>query len=225
MANPGTTLIVGASPDLVEMAKLLGRDGGRIGLLSRNATALQQFKDRLTARDVQAECFAGDVTETGSVQSAFARIVEWSPRLDCMIYNVGIVSHETASTITSRGLHKVMSPNFFGFVNCFQLALPMFRRNGHGHAITLSSAHALDEVQPIAYAASKASLRIYLTALRRELAGQNMEISEVYLGQKQEANGWRDLVCEEIIDGMLRVIAERPERFLIGASTESSIES
>jgi hypothetical protein len=47
----------------------------------------------------------------------------------------------------------------------------------------------------------------------------------VYLGQKQEANGWRDLVCEEIIDGMLRVIAERPVRFLIGASTESSIES
>jgi len=225
MANPGTTLIVGASPDLVEMAKLLGRDGGRIGLLSRNATALQQFKDRLTARDVQAECFVGDVTEAGSVQSAFARIVEWSPRLDCMIYNVGIVSHETASTITSRGLHKVMSPNFFGFVNCFQLALPMFRRNGPGHAITLSSAHALDEVQPIAYAASKASLRIYLAALRRELAGQNIDISEVYLGQKQEANGWRDLVCEEIIDGMLRVIAERPERFLIGASTESSIES
>jgi short-subunit dehydrogenase len=224
MANPGTTLIVGASPDLVEMAKLLGRDGGRIGLLSRNAATLQQFKDRLTARDVHAQYFVGDVTETGSVQSAFARVAEWSPQLDCMIYNVGIVSHETASAITSRGLHKVMSPNFFGFVNCFQLALPLFRRNGRGHAITLSSAHALDEVQPVAYAASKASLRIYITALRRELAGQNLEISEVYLGQKQEANGWRDLVCEEIIDGMLRVVAERPERFLIGGSTESSIE-
>jgi short-subunit dehydrogenase len=224
MANPGTILIVGASPDLVEMAKLLGRDGGRIGLLSRNAAKLQQFKDRLTARGVETECFVGDVTETGSVQSAFAHIAEWSPTLECMIYNVGIVSNETASAITSRGLHKVMSPNFFGFVNCFQLALPLFRHSGRGHAITLSGAHALDEVQPVAYAASKASLRIYVAALRRELADQRILISEVYLGQKQEANGWRDLLCEEIIDGMLRVIAERPERFLIGESTESSIE-
>lgn len=224
MANSQTTLIVGASPDLVEMAKILGRDGGRIGLLSRNTDKLQQFKDRLTARGVQAECFAGDVTEAGSVQNAFARVAEWSPKLDCLIYNVGIVSHETASAITSRGLHKVMSPNFFGFVNCFQLALPMFRNNGSGHAITFSSAHALDEVQPVAYAASKASLRIYIAALRRELAGQNIVISEVYLGQKQEANGWRDLVCEEIIEGMLRVIAERPERLLIGESSEPSVQ-
>lgn len=220
-----TTLIVGASPDLVEMAKLLGRDGEQIGLVSRTENKLQQYKERLASRGISAEYFVGDVTETSSVQEAFARVAAWSPQIDRMIYNVGIVSHETASTITSRGIHKVMSPNFFGFVNCFQLCLPMFRRSGNGHAVTISSVHALDEIQPVAYAASKAALRIYIAALRRELNRDRVQISEVYLGQKQEANGWRDLVCEEIIQGLMRVISERPERFLIGESTDSSHQS
>ena len=215
-----TTLIVGASPDLVEMARHLGRDSEWIGLLSRTEAKLRPLKERLTSRDITAEYFVGDVTEMVSVQDAFEKVAEWSPQLDRMIYNVGTISHEAASEITSRGIHKVMSPNFFGFVNCFQLGLPLLRRSGESHVITISSVHALEEVQPVAYAASKAALRIYIAALRRELQRERIRISEVYLGQKQNANGWRDLVCEEIVEGLLQVLKERPERHLIGQATD-----
>jgi len=220
MQEAKTTLIIGASPDLIEMAKLLGREGEKIALLSRSEVHLQQYRERLTTRGVTTEIFPGDVTQSASVQEAFSHIAAWSPRLERVIYNVGMVSHESASEITSLGLHKVMDPNFFGFVNCLQLALPMFRQNGRGHAIAISSVRALDEVQPVAYAASKAALRIYISALRRELSNTEIHISEIFLGQKREANGWRDLVCEEIVSGILQVIELRPERFLIGEPSE-----
>ncbi len=216
MYRVGTTLIVGASPDLVELGKLLGRDGERIGLVARTDSRLRQFKERLDACGLESETFVADVTEAESVLSAFQRFAKWSPRLDRLIYNVGTESHEHAADVTTSSLHKVMSANFFGFVNCMQLALPMLRRTGGGQVITLSSTRALKHDQPVAYAASKASLQIYVSALRRELSQSALRISEVFLGQTRSGRGWRDLVCEEIVRGLLTAIHEQPERYVIG---------
>jgi short-subunit dehydrogenase len=225
MTSAGTTLIIGASPDLVEMASVLGREGERIALISRNETRLLQYRERLKGRRIDAQYFVCDVTDSTTVQQAFEALAKWTTHMQRMIYNVGIVSHENAATVTSLGIHKVMSPNFFGFVNCFQFALHMFRRSGRGHAVALSSAHALEDDQAVAYAASKAALRIYAAALRKELSGEKVRISEVYLGQVRESGGWRDLVCEEIVSGMLEVLAAQPDRFVIGESFDDASPS
>jgi short-subunit dehydrogenase len=214
----GTTLIVGASPDLVELAKILGKDGEQIGLMARTESRLQQFKQRLNAGNVTCEAFAVDVTEAGSVLIAFQKFAQWSPRLDRLIYNVGMQSQESARSLTTSSIHKVMSTNFFGFVNCLQLAMPMFKRTGGGHIITISSVRSLDEEQPVAYAASKASLRIYTSALRRDIQETAIKISELYLGQIPQGQESRDLNCEEIVGALLTVIEQKPERFMVGQS-------
>ena len=67
MPEAKTTLIIGASPDLIEMAKLLGREGEKIALLSRSEAHLQQYRERLTTRGVPTEIFPGDVTQSASV--------------------------------------------------------------------------------------------------------------------------------------------------------------
>ncbi len=216
MYRIGTTLLVGASPDLIELAQLLGRDGERIGLMARNEQHLRQFKERLDTRGVECEAFVADVTESESVLLAFQRFAEWSRRLDRMIYNVGMVSDEHAADVTSSSLHQVMSTNFFGFVNCVQLGIPMFKRTGGGHVLAISSTRALDHDQPVADAASKASLQIYISALRRELSDSAFRISEVFLGQMRSGQGWRDLACEEIVQGLRSAIHEQPQRYMIG---------
>ena len=214
--------MVGASPDLVELGMILGRTGERIGLMARTESRLRQFKQRLSDHNVDCESFVTDVTESGSVLIGFQRFSEWSRRLDRLIYNVGMVSRESAVELTAPELHRVMSTNFFGFVNCLQLAMPMFKRTGRGHVITISSVHALDGEQPVAYAASKASLRIYTDALRRELSDVSIKISEVYLGQMRHGGEWRDLTCEEIVAALDDVIVNQPERSFAGTNTEST---
>lgn len=211
------TLMVGVSGDLLEVARRLGRDGERIGLLSRNKQLLYRYKEILDECKVDCEAFVADVTESQGVLNALMNFSAWSPRVDRLIYNVGVLSTERADQITEGELARVMGANFFGFVNCFQLVQPMFQRLGQGQAIVISSAAAMTpDIQPVAYAASKASLHIYLKALRNELIGKEIAISEVFLGQIPVADSRRDLTCEEIVAGLLQVIAEKPAEYLIG---------
>lgn len=215
-ATPAT-LIVGVSGDLLEVGRALGRNGEKIGLLSRNTQLLYRYKERLEEFGVTCEAFVADVTESQGVLNALMRFSAWSPRVDRFIYNVGVLSTERAENVTEGELARVMGANFFGFVNCFHLIQPMFQRLGHGHAVVMSSASAMNpDEQPVAYAASKASLRIFLKALRRELAGKNITLTELFLGQIQVGGATRDLTCEEIVDGLMRVIVDRPDEYLVG---------
>jgi len=211
------TLIVGVSGDLLEVGRALGRNGEKIGLLSRNAQLLNRYKERLEEFGVECQAFVADVTESHGVLNAIMKFSEWSPRVDRMIYNVGVLSTERAEKVTEGELARVMGANFFGFVNCFQLIQPMFQRLGHGHAVVMSSAAAMNpDGQPVAYAASKASLRIFLKALRRELAGKHITLTELFLGQVKIGEEGRDLTCEEIVDGLMRVLVDKPDEFLVG---------
>lgn len=212
-----TTLIVGASGDLLEVGRVLGRQGERIGLLSRNTRVLHQFKERLLDWGVDAEIFMADVTDSQRVLEAFMQFSVWSKRLDRLIYNVGVLSTEPASEVTESELARVMGANFFGFVNCFQLAQPMFQRFGSGHVIAMSGTDAIVlENSPVAYATSKASLRIYIQALRGELEEKGILFSELFLGQMRDGFDLRELTCEEIVTGVLQVIESKLPRHVIG---------
>ncbi|MBI5059464.1 SDR family NAD(P)-dependent oxidoreductase [candidate division KSB1 bacterium] len=216
MSARPTTLIAGASPDLVEFARELGRRGEQVALLARNEPRLVEFRSRLNSLGTPCESYMADVTDSASVTEAFKRLARWSPRLDRLIYNVGVVSGESASTLTESELVRVMGTNFFGFVNCFQLANEMFKRSGGGQAIVISSADALHpETTGVAYAASKAALQIYAAALRRELQPK-IEITEVYLGRIAVAGEFRWLNSDEVVLGLTRAIDERPARMVVG---------
>ncbi len=215
-----TTLIVGVSGDLLDVAREMGREGERVALMSRNADLLIRYKEKLEGWGVECEMFVADVTDSQSVLNAMMKFSAWSPRVDRLIYNVGVLSTESAATMTESELSRVMGANFFGFVNCFQLIQPMFQRLGSGHAIVLSSASAISpDDQPVAYAASKASLKIFLTALRKEIVGKKIAVTEVFLGQMPTSSGLRDLTCEEIVAGLRSALHTRPDRVLIGNDT------
>jgi NAD(P)-dependent dehydrogenase (short-subunit alcohol dehydrogenase family) len=161
---------------------------------------------------------AASVTDGKQVIKAFEKIVDWSPRLDRLIYNVGIEPEDAAKEIFSGAeLVRVMGLNFYGFVNCFSLAHPMFKRLGRGHAVVICGSAALSlENQPAAYAASRAALQIYLRALRREISGTQIVATELYLGRTQTVRGPRRLSRKEIVAGALQVLRSRPPKYVIG---------
>lgn len=211
------TLIIGVSGDLLEVARALGRNGEKIGLVSRNAELLYRYKDRLEEFDVNCAAFVADVTDSQGVLNMMTKFCAWSPRVDRLIYNVGVLSNERAMYGSEGELEKAMGASFYGFVNCYQLVQPMFQRLGKGHAIVMSNSVGVDsDAQPSAYATSKASLRIFLKALRKELSISSIQITEVTLGQFPQGEAMRDLTCEEIVTGLMHVLGNKPEEFLIG---------
>ncbi len=212
-----TSLIASVSADMIEVFRSLVPKAGRTALLSKNEKKLDQLTQRLIGWGVDASAYKADVTDSASVLEAFREFSMWSRRLDVFIYNVGVVSTESASEITESELARVMSANFFGFVNCFQLALPMMKKGRGGHVLIISASSALEpETESVAYAASKSSLQIYAKALRRELKGNGIGITELYLGKMQSGAGWRWLTCEEIVEGVIQALSDKPDRLIIG---------
>jgi short-subunit dehydrogenase len=203
----GTTLIVGVSADLMEVAQILGGQGERIGLMSRTEPRLREFQTRLKAQRIDCEIFATDVTEPTAVLKAFKALAAWSQELDRFIYNVGMASAESATELTESEFHRVMSTNFLGFVNCFQFVLPMFNRTGGGHAIAISDRGiAQSEQSGVAHATSTASLQIYLAALRNELRDEGITVSELVMGQFAEHGQPRYPSNSERVAGLIHVL-------------------
>ena len=210
-------LIVGASPDMVVLARILGVRGYRIGLMSRTEAKLRESQKALISEGISCEVFPCDVTDSTAITSAMTDFACWSPRLDCMVYNVGIESSVAAVETTQTEFERVMETNFFGFVNCFQFALHMFKRFSGGSVVILSSSRALSLAeQPVAYAASKSALQIYVSALRNETEKYKVSFSEVFLGRKRDGELMRWLTDDEIASGVLEAIERHPKRLVIG---------
>ena len=216
-----TTLMVGPSLEFLGLARTLSRRGEQVALMSRSEIRLQQLRTEMEGEGVPCQIFPADVTEPDSVLSGFTRFSHWSPRLDRLIYNKAAVSSEQAVQLTESELHRVMSVNLFGFVNCFQLAHPMLKRGGGGTAIIVTGAPTLPPTESgVAQEVSRAALQIYAAALRRELLPENIFICELLLGRVREPEGVRDLRPEEITAGLLHVVDHRPDRYLVGQMSD-----
>jgi NADP-dependent 3-hydroxy acid dehydrogenase YdfG len=215
--EPRTTLIAGVSPAILEVTDTLTEQGERVVLFFRTREKMQELATHASVKRKSVLPLAASVTDGKSVIQAYEKLVEWSPRLDCLIYNVGLEPGGETQTFSGAELVRVMGLNFYGFVNCFSLALPLFKHLGQGHAVIIYGAAALAlEGQPAAYAASRAALQIYLRALRQELASQAISITELYMGRKETVRGPRRLSQREIVEGILQVLRGRPEKHIMG---------
>ncbi|MFH1010362.1 MAG: SDR family NAD(P)-dependent oxidoreductase [bacterium] len=217
--EPPTTLIAGASPAMLAITSELIRQNQRVILFFRTKERLQEMLSDTSWDKASMLPLVASVTDGKAVIRAFEKIIEWTLRLDSLIYNVGIEPDEGSEDFSGAQLVRIMGQNFYGFVNCFSLALPIFKRVGRGHAVVICGAAALAlDKQPAAYAASRAALQIYLRALRRELEEEKVVVTEMYLGHTPTVRGPRRLSQREIVQGILQVLRSRPTKFVIGVS-------
>lgn len=219
---PPTTLIVGPSLELLETARILCRRGEQIALLARSDVRLEQLRAQFTGEGLSCATFRADVTEPGETLTAFAALAKWSPRLDRLIYNRRVVSSEQLVQVPESEMNRVMGVNLFGFVNCFQLTHPMFKRLGGGTAIIVSDNRLRGpEETGVAYEASHAALQIYLAALRREVAPEHIHICELAIGIIREHDVLRDPNDAEVVTAIGHVIDHHPDRFSVGEPNPS----
>lgn len=214
---PPTTLIVGPSLELLESARMLCRRGEQIALISRSDVRLEQLQSQFAGEGLFCKTFRADVTEPGEALTAFASMAKWSPRLDRLFYNRRVVSSEQATQVPESEMNRIMGANLFGFVNCFQLAQPMFKRLGGGIAIILSDNRLRGPHEAgVAYEASNAALQIYLAALRREVAAEHIHICDLTIGIIRENDVLRTPNDEEVVKAIGYVMEHKPDRFFVG---------
>jgi NAD(P)-dependent dehydrogenase (short-subunit alcohol dehydrogenase family) len=180
-----TILITGASSGIgAGLALEFARRGYGVAIAARRVDRLEALAPRLRAAGAsKVVLLALDVADTDAIEPVVQRAAADLGRLDIVVANAGV----GPVTPTGRGklplMRETLNINLIGAIATIEAALPIFRAQGTGHVVGITSVAGSKGLPGFgAYSASKAGLHRYLQSLRAELAGTAVTVTELAPG-------------------------------------------
>ena len=173
--------ITGASSGLGKsLALQLAASGNQVIASARNETEL----NKLAAVDANIVPLVCDITDEKAMDDVRSQLVEIAPTLDLVILNAGTCEYLDFPEPDWSAVRRVMEVNFFGTVNCVNIALPLLRQSSdRGHVVAVASqVTAAPFPRAEAYGASKAAMRYFFDSLRIDLAADDIDVTVVNPG-------------------------------------------
>jgi NADP-dependent 3-hydroxy acid dehydrogenase YdfG len=171
-----TAIVTGASSGIgAATARALAGDGYRVIVGARRIERL-----RALAEEIGAEALPLDVTDNDSV-AAFAAAV---PGCEVLVNNAGgAVGIEPVATADEEGWRQMYESNVLGTMRLTRALLPRLIASGDGHVFGVTSIAAFEAYRGGAgYNAAKHAQRAMLRALRLELLGEPVRVTDVAPG-------------------------------------------
>lgn len=179
----GVALVTGASSGVGWATALeLGREGMRLCLSARRTDPLLELQEALARRGVEATVIPGDVTDPADVEQVVRGCVARYSRIDLLVNVPSVQLFSRFEDHRWEEIVRIMDVNFFGYLRLTRATLPVFRTQKSGHIINVLSVFS-EMGFPLfsIYAASKHALRGWADALRMELHGSGIDVSNVLL--------------------------------------------
>ncbi len=177
-------LVTGASGGLgAHFAGVLARAGARVAVAARRVETCAAVCEAIRAAGGQAQPFAIDVADAGSVRAAFAAVAQRFDRLDVLVNNAGIATTAPALDLSEDDWDRVVDTNLKGAFLCAQAAARLMKDGGGGTIINVASILASRVAAQVApYAASKAGLVQLTRALALEWARHGVRVNALLPG-------------------------------------------
>ncbi len=168
-----TVLITGASSGLgEEMARQFAARGCNLALCARRVDRLETLRDELTARHsgIDVQVAALDVTDEAAVGEVFRSFSQHFGGIDRVIANAGIADGAPIGTGDAERNRRTVVTNVLGTLAQAESAMEIFREQGTGHLVFVSSFAGVRGMRRAmnAYAASKAAVSTIADGLRIE---------------------------------------------------------
>lgn len=178
-------LLTGASAGIGQAtAKLLMKNGLIVYGASRSGG--ERRKDTQTGGEIIPVKM--DVNNEADIQQVVKQIIDKHGKLDVVIANAG---NGIAGAVEETSIDEVryqFETNFFGVVKTIQACLPIFRKQGYGKIITVSS---LAGVIPIPfqtfYSSVKAALILFMNGLSMEVKPYGIQCCTILPGDTKTA--------------------------------------
>lgn len=182
-------LITGASSGIgAACAERFAEEGAKLLLCARRIEKLNVLAEELTKKyKITAHCFQLDVSNEKDVNEKLMQLPEQWQAIDILINNAGL----------ARGLHKIqegllqdwhemIDTNLKGLLYVTRQLLPAMVKRNTGHIINIGSI-AGHEVYPKGnvYCASKHAVKALSQALRIDLSGTKIRVTEIDPGMVQ----------------------------------------
>jgi NAD(P)-dependent dehydrogenase (short-subunit alcohol dehydrogenase family) len=174
--------ITGASSGIgLAIARHLARDGVAVLLGARREERLDDAVREIRAAGGRAESIVMDVTVEEDVNRFVGHARTAFGRLDIMVCNAGFGYYGTVEQTPPDAMRRMMDVNFMGTFLGTRAALPLFRAQGSGHLILISSIVGRRGIPEMSgYSATKAAQAGFAESLRSEFAGTGIFVSAVY---------------------------------------------
>jgi short-subunit dehydrogenase len=175
-------VITGASSGIgLTCAEALAREGVHVVLGARRADRLEAAVTRIRQTGARAEAVTTDVTVEADVLRLVHHAHSVFGRLDVVICSAGFGYYGTVEETPPEIMRRMMDVNFMGTYHGARAAMPIFRAQGHGHLIFVSSIVGRRGIPLMSgYCATKAALAGFAESLRSELASTDIHVTAVY---------------------------------------------
>ncbi|MFC4124865.1 SDR family oxidoreductase [Nocardia rhizosphaerae] len=182
----GTILITGASSGLgAEMARQFAAIGYDLGLCARRTARLDEVRAEILAAHPERVVSVKqlDVTDDAAVFTVFDEFVAEFGTVDRVIVNAGLGKGAPIGTGKHAANRETAVVNFLAALAQTEAAMKIFRAQGRGHLVMISSISGLRGMPKTltTYAATKAGVAALAEGLRAE-AVPGVDISVIYPG-------------------------------------------
>lgn len=182
-----TILITGASSGLgAEMARQFAALGHDLALCARRTDRLDELRAEITAAHpgVRVAVKALDVTDHDAVFRVFEEFADELGGLDRVIVNAGLGKGQPLGTGRFDANRETAETNVIGALAQTEAAAAIFRRQGRGHLVMVSSISALRGMPKniTTYAATKAAVAHLAEGFRADVHGTPIKVTVLYPG-------------------------------------------
>ena len=224
--------ITGASSGIGEAAgRLLAAAGAKVILGARRVERLETIANDIRKSKGEVDIQAIDVTRREDLTLFVKKAQDRFGRLDVLIGNAGLMPLSPLDDLRVDEWDRMIDVNIKGVLYGIAAALPVFRKQGSGHFITVSSV-AGHRVAPTGavYSGTKFAVRAISEGLRQE-AGDKIRVTIISPGAveselaetisnpevKKRIQDYRKMAipAEAIASAMAYAIGQNPRRFTV----------
>lgn len=181
-------LITGASSGLGRgMAREFARRGSNLALCARRLDRLEELKAELESRHpgIRVAIRTLDVTDYDQVFEVVRALRSDLGGLDRVIVNAGIGQGAPVGKGQFALNRRIVETNFLAALAQCEVAMEIFREQGNGHLVLISSMSAMRGMRGglTAYAASKVGLAAVAEGIRTDMLKKpDIKVSTIYPG-------------------------------------------
>lgn len=185
MPSEGPVAIVtGASSGIGwALARRLGAEGYRVGLIARRRVALEAAVGTIVEAGGKAVAAVADVGDRAALRAAVAEVEGRFGPVDVMVANAGYGMPTRLDPLNTAEVEQTFRVNVMGVIYSIEAVLPGMLARGSGHLLAISSLGAFKGLPgESAYCASKAAVNAYMEGLRIALRTRGVVVTTVCPG-------------------------------------------
>jgi short-subunit dehydrogenase len=166
-----TTVVTGASAGVGRaVAHRFARSGAKLGLIARDADALDKVKKEVEQLGGEAIIAVADVADADAIFAAADAIAARSGSIDIWINDAMVTVFSPVWEMTPEEFHRVTAVTYLGAVHGTMAALRHMRSRNRGTVVQIGSALAYRGIPlQAAYCGAKHAIRGFTDSLRTEL--------------------------------------------------------